>query len=70
MNVKLKELFEELYRVREERIIVIKDMTSDYLKSLDSAMSIRDYFILYLDCDLWCFTSTEFDTLSKIDWFT
>ncbi|KAB0628820.1 TetR/AcrR family transcriptional regulator [Acinetobacter gandensis] len=40
---KLKELFEELYRVREERIIVIKDMTSDYLKSLDSAMSIRDY---------------------------
>ena len=40
---KLKELFEELYRVREERIIEIKDMTSDYLKSLESAMSIRDY---------------------------
>ena len=40
---KLKELFEELYQVREERIIEIKDMTSDYLKSLESAMSIRDY---------------------------
>ncbi|OTG79439.1 TetR family transcriptional regulator [Acinetobacter sp. ANC 5054] len=40
---KLKELFEELYQVREERIIEIKDMTSEYLKSLDSAMSIRDY---------------------------
>ncbi|WP_180120210.1 TetR/AcrR family transcriptional regulator [Acinetobacter sp. YH12086] len=40
---KLKELFEELYHVREERIIEIKDMTSDYLKSLESAMSIRDY---------------------------
>lgn len=40
---KLKELFEELYLVREERIIEIKEMTSAYLKSLDSAMSIRDY---------------------------
>ncbi|MFD1437521.1 TetR/AcrR family transcriptional regulator [Acinetobacter sp. ANC 4282] len=40
---KLKELFEELYQVREERIIEIKDMTDEYLKSLDSAMSIRDY---------------------------
>ena len=37
---KLKELFEKLYQIR---IIEIKDMTSDYLKSLDSAMSIRDY---------------------------
>ena len=40
---KLKELFEKLYQIREQRIIDIKDMTSDYLKSLDSAMSIRDY---------------------------
>jgi len=40
---KLKDLFETLYKIREERIIEIKDMTSAYLKSLDSAMSIRDY---------------------------
>ena len=40
---KLKELFEKLYQIREQRIIEIKDMTSDYLKSLDSAISIRDY---------------------------
>ena len=40
---KLIELFEKLYQIREQRIIEIKDMTSDYLKSLDSAMSIRDY---------------------------
>lgn len=40
---KLKELFEELYRVREKRIIEIKDMTDEYLKSFNSAMSIRDY---------------------------
>ena len=40
---KLKELFEKLYQIREQRIIEIKDMTSDYLTSLDSAMSIRDY---------------------------
>lgn len=40
---KLKELFEKLYQIREQRIIEIKDMTSDYLKSLDSTMSIRDY---------------------------
>ena len=40
---KLKELFEKLYQIREQRIIEIKDMTSDYFKSLDSAMSIRDY---------------------------
>lgn len=40
---RLKELFEELYQVREQRILSIKDMTGDYLKSLNSAMSIRDY---------------------------
>jgi AcrR family transcriptional regulator len=40
---RLKNLFEELYDIREQRILSIKDMTGDYLKSLDSAMSIRDY---------------------------
>jgi AcrR family transcriptional regulator len=40
---KLKDLFEVLYQVREERIIKIKDMTSAYLQALESAMSIRDY---------------------------
>lgn len=40
---RLKTLFEELYDVREQRILLIKDMTGDHLKSLDSAMSIRDY---------------------------
>ena len=39
----LNDLFAELYQIREERILTIKDMTSDYLKSLNSAMSIRDY---------------------------
>ena len=39
----LKDLFEELYTIREERILTIKDMTSNYLKLLNSAMSIRDY---------------------------
>ena len=40
---RLKSLFEELYEIREQRILSIKDMTGDYLKSLNSAMSIRDY---------------------------
>lgn len=40
---KLKDLFEVLYQVREERIIKIKDMTGAYLQALESAMSIRDY---------------------------
>lgn len=40
---KLKELFEELYQVREQRILEIKDLFSKYLKSLNSMMSIRDY---------------------------
>ena len=39
----LKELFEQLYAIREERIIEIRDMTGEYLTSLESAMSIRDY---------------------------
>lgn len=40
---RLKTLFEELYDIREQRILSIKDMTGEYLKSLNSAMSIRDY---------------------------
>lgn len=39
----LKDLFEALYKVREERILTIKDMSSDFLKSRKSPMSIRDY---------------------------
>lgn len=40
---KLKNLFEDLYLIREERIIEIKEITDQYLKSFDSEMSIRDY---------------------------
>jgi AcrR family transcriptional regulator len=40
---RLKHLFEELYKVREQRILSIKDITGEYLKDLNSAMSIRDY---------------------------
>ncbi len=40
---KLNDLFEELYKIREERIIEIKDATDEYLKSFKSEMSIRDY---------------------------
>lgn len=39
----LKNLFETLYQIREERIIEIKDITHQYLESFDSEMSIRDY---------------------------
>lgn len=40
---KLNELFELLYEVREQRILAIKDITSAYLNSMSSSMSIRDY---------------------------
>lgn len=40
---KLKNLFEDLYLIREERIIEIKAITDQYLKSFHSEMSIRDY---------------------------
>ena len=43
MKKKLKELFEELYQIREQRILEIKELFSQHLKFLDSAMSIRDY---------------------------
>lgn len=39
----LKNLFETLYQIREERIIEIKDITHQYLESFESEMSIRDY---------------------------
>ncbi|OTG82133.1 TetR/AcrR family transcriptional regulator [Acinetobacter sp. ANC 4648] len=40
---KLKDLFEELYRIREARIMELKDMFGEHLKALNSTMSIRDY---------------------------
>ncbi|MCW8039656.1 MULTISPECIES: TetR/AcrR family transcriptional regulator [Acinetobacter] len=40
---KLKELFEELYAIREQRILEIKDLFAGYLKASNSIMSIRDY---------------------------
>lgn len=40
---KLKDLFEELYQVREARILEIRDLFAVHLKSLNSIMSIRDY---------------------------
>lgn len=39
----LKELFQELYQVREERILSIRDLTREYLDTNNSSMSIRDY---------------------------
>lgn len=39
----LKELFQELYQVREERILSIRDITREYLDANNSSMSIRDY---------------------------
>lgn len=39
----LKELFQELYQVREERILSIRDLTREYLDANNSSMSIRDY---------------------------
>lgn len=40
---KLKEWFEELYAIREQRILEIKDLFAGYLKASNSIMSIRDY---------------------------
>lgn len=39
----LKHIFEELYRIREERIMAVKDITVDYLKACGSTISLRDY---------------------------
>ena len=40
---KLNNLFDELYKIREARILSIKEITENYLKENNSAMSIRDY---------------------------
>ncbi|NWK75584.1 TetR/AcrR family transcriptional regulator [Acinetobacter cumulans] len=40
---KLKDLFEELYHIREQRILEIKDLFAHHLKETNSMMSIRDY---------------------------
>ena len=40
---KLNNLFDELYKIREARILIIKEITDKYLKENNSAMSIRDY---------------------------
>lgn len=40
---KLNNLFDELYKIREARILSIKEITDKYLKENNSAMSIRDY---------------------------
>lgn len=35
--------FDELYRIRQERIMCIRDMIENYLKSMEYEVSIRDY---------------------------
>ena len=40
---KLNDLFEELYQVREDRILELKDLFGEHLKALNSTMAIRDY---------------------------
>lgn len=40
---KLRKLFEELYLIREKRIIEIKDITIKYLSLFESLISVRDY---------------------------
>ena len=64
---KLKDLFEELYQIREERILEIRDLFANHLKALNSTMSIRDY-IVYLDSHIWRIIASQFHTLSKINW--
>lgn len=39
----LKNLFQELYEIRQQRIFRIKDMTKAYLDEFQSNISIRDY---------------------------
>ncbi|MFU8926382.1 TetR/AcrR family transcriptional regulator [Acinetobacter puyangensis] len=40
---KLNQLFNELYQIRDERILLIKEITQDYLNTQNSSISIRDY---------------------------
>ncbi len=44
---KLNELFEQLYDIREQRILEIKAITQAYLESFNSAMSIRDFCLIF-----------------------
>ena len=39
----IKNKFEELYEVREKRIVEVKDIAVDYLISRNCAISLRDY---------------------------
>lgn len=39
----LKNKFEELYEVREKRILEVKDITIEYLISRDCSITVRDY---------------------------
>ena len=39
----IKNKFEELYEVREKRIVEVKDITVEYLISRNCAISLRDY---------------------------
>ena len=41
---KLKSLFDELYAIREKRIVKMKDITVEHLKLVESLFSVRDYF--------------------------
>lgn len=41
---KLNPLFDELYSIREKRIVEMKDITAEYLKRVGSVFSVRDYF--------------------------
>ena len=41
---KLKSLFDELYAIREKRIIKMRDITIEHLKLVGSLFSVRDYF--------------------------
>ena len=66
---KLNELFEQLYDIREQRILEIKDITQAYLESFNSAMSIRDY-LSYIWTVTWRSFTAEFYPLSKSHWFT
>lgn len=40
----LNSLFDELYAIREKRIIEMRDITMEHLKRVGSVFSVRDYF--------------------------
>ncbi|WP_228146623.1 TetR/AcrR family transcriptional regulator [Acinetobacter sp. ANC 3903] len=40
----LNALFQELYAIREKRIVEMKDITAEHLKRVGSGFSVRDYF--------------------------